>query len=215
MKLCSLLCGLPHSSKKGPEHDFGTLLGQGAWGKVYKSLWKGLPVAKKVLQCSGKKAWKLPLAMSEVSTFAAVEPHASLIALLDVELASPATIILVFPLFDRTLSRRDPSQGAQATPEEVMHIAGGLLAALSHLHAHGIIHTDVKPSNVLVDGPGLPQTIAHAKRDHWALFARRLLQLPECMRVCLSDLGSAQPGDPDQRSLSLQEESDLENHWKQ
>ena len=206
MKLCSLLTGSPHSPEKGPEHDFGTLLGQGSWGVVYKSLWKGLPVAKKVLQCSGKEAWKLPFAMSEVSTFAAVEPHASLIALLDVELVSPATIILVFPLFGRTLSCRDRSQGTQATPEEVMHIAGGLLAALGHLHTHGIIHTDVKPSNVLVDGPGLPQTIAHAKRDHWALFARRLLQLPERMRVCLSDLGLAQPGDPDQRSLSPQEE---------
>ena len=96
-----------------------------------------------------------------------------------------------------------------------MHIAGGLLAALSHLQAHSIIHTDVKPSNVLVDGPGLPRKWANAGRDHWVLFARRLLQLPECMHVCLSDLGSAQPGDPDQRSLSLQEESDLENHWKQ
>ena len=213
MKLCSLLTGseTPFPS----EHDFGALLGQGAWGAVYKSLWKGLPVAKKVLQCSGKEAWRLPFAMSEVSTFAAVEPHKSLIALLDVELVSPATIILVFPLFGRTLSCRDRSQGTQATPEEVMHIAGGLLAALGHLHTHGIIHTDVKPSNVLIDGPGIPRIIANAGRDHWALFARRLLQLPECMRVCLSDLGSAEPGDPDQRRMSIKEESDLENHWKQ
>ena len=55
--------------------------------------------------------------------------------------------------------------GAEPDPER---LAGDLLSALAHIHAAGIIHRDVKPANVLLDGDG---------------------------RACLTDFGVARPQD--------------------
>ncbi|RHW25154.1 serine/threonine protein kinase [Nocardioides immobilis] len=45
--------------------------------------------------------------------------------------------------------------GGPLPAEEVAAIGSGLATALSHVHANGIVHRDVKPSNVLVTGTGL------------------------------------------------------------
>ncbi|MCB9676784.1 MAG: serine/threonine-protein kinase PknK [Alphaproteobacteria bacterium] len=39
-------------------------------------------------------------------------------------------------------------------PENIVGIAFELLEALEHLHAHGVVHGDLKPSNVIVDTDG-------------------------------------------------------------
>lgn len=40
------------------------------------------------------------------------------------------------------------------SPEAIVRIAYELLEALEHLHAHGVVHGDLKPSNVIVDLDG-------------------------------------------------------------
>ncbi|MEZ4319791.1 MAG: serine/threonine-protein kinase [Myxococcota bacterium] len=40
------------------------------------------------------------------------------------------------------------------TPEAIVRIAFELLEALEHLHEHGVVHGDLKPSNVIVDTEG-------------------------------------------------------------
>ncbi|KAG2488832.1 hypothetical protein HYH03_012631 [Edaphochlamys debaryana] len=49
---------------------------------------------------------------------------------------------------DKTLCR---SRGRPLPPDLVRCVAWQLLGALEHCHAHGVIHRDVKPANVLLD----------------------------------------------------------------
>ncbi|MFF1796609.1 serine/threonine-protein kinase, partial [Kitasatospora sp. NPDC058263] len=40
---------------------------------------------------------------------------------------------------------------------DVRHLGRDLAQTLAHVHAHGVVHRDVKPSNVLVDAAGRPR----------------------------------------------------------
>ena len=81
----------------------------------------------------------------ELAALATLPPHAHVISL--VASPSPPDGRLLMPCARGTLARymraRQPTGAVAAWCEE-------LSAALGHLHAHGVVHRDVKPSTVLV-----------------------------------------------------------------
>jgi WD40 repeat protein len=56
----------------------------------------------------------------------------------------------------RRLSRVDPRTGARRSVRECVEMAAAVADALAHAHAQGVLHRDVKPSNVLVREDGQP-----------------------------------------------------------
>ncbi|WP_308916520.1 protein kinase domain-containing protein [Jannaschia sp. LMIT008] len=56
--------------------------------------------------------------------------------------------------------------GAPVDPDWTLRVVRGLLDALSHVHAHGMLHRDVAPDNVLVDGDGRPVLIDFGAARH-------------------------------------------------
>ena len=121
------------------------LLGRGGYGQVHRSLIAGKQVATKAFASKS-------CAMREVAVAASFEPHPNIIRLLDVHIQGKM-VYLVYPLYPGTLAilTRAPSRSLE--PEELFHIAKCLLGGLRRLHEAGVIHTDLKPSNILADGP--------------------------------------------------------------
>ena len=169
-----------------------TVLGEGSFGHVARREIGGELVAVKEFRAATRSD-----ALQEVAVSAALTPHPCVIQLLDV-LAVGKEVHLVYPLWGQALDKfveqrraRPPHRGSL---EESIHIFKSLLSATRHMHTHGLVHTDIKPPNMLVKGcdwiggPNLEENLQS--------FGRRLLQLPLKMHVCLADLGSSLAGDP-------------------
>ncbi len=130
-------------------------IGRGGVAVVYRAKDErlGTSVAVKVLSpslASGDEA--LARFEREARAGAAVE-HPAIARLLDAGLEG-ATHYLVFEMLTGgTLAERLRSGGALPWREAV-RLAAQVARALAALHAAGVIHRDVKPSNVLVDAEG-------------------------------------------------------------
>lgn len=153
--------------------DFTILqkMGEGAYGKVLLVQYKEEPQLQVVLKCVIKErilvdTWtrdrKLGTIPSEIKVMAALNkwPHENIIQLLDffeddqfyhIEMephGNPGT-----DLFD--LIELQPSM----SEAQCKSIFKQLVAAVRHLHAHDIVHRDIKDENVIVDSEGAVKLI--------------------------------------------------------
>ena len=114
--------------------------------------------------------------------------------LLDVFVRHDA-VLLVYPRFDASL--RNICKQRTFVELEVKLVMRSLLHACAHLHMHGLVHTDVKPQNVLVKGVGLSQCRSGciscypnwSDADACLQFSKDVDNLPSLLEVVLGDLG--------------------------
>jgi hypothetical protein len=78
--------------------------------------------------------------------------HPGVVAIYDVDEASRALAMEWIP--GGTLRQRLRAHGGPLPADEIERVAGSLLGTLAHVHARGIAHGDLKPSNLLLRQPG-------------------------------------------------------------
>ena len=179
---------------------------QGSYGQVFVAEYKGEKAVAKVfgnvITERGVKRHRAATmeercnsARCEVAASAAFPPNKNILELVDVCIwrSSP---VLIYPRFDSSLLCLIRQRSLLEV--ERRHVMASLFHAGAHLHAHGLVHADIKPGNVLTKGPGL-------KQPHWGdsvgcqAFCNDIVLLPHLLGVVLGDLGSVELADPDQR----------------
>lgn len=79
-----------------------------------------------------------------------IPPHPNVPQIIAVGTTSDA-LITVMP-YVRTDLQKFLQLTPSPSPSALLHLAHGILSALAHLHAHGIVHRNIHPANILVDG---------------------------------------------------------------
>ncbi len=136
---------------KVPGYALEKLLGEGAYGQVWRGtqIRTNKTVAIKVFIQRGGLDWIF--LQREVERLTKLDRHPNIVTLLDTDLESepPSYVMDLIEggALDQYVDADTPTPQAQ-----VMRWAGQICQALSYVHAKGLIHCDLKPANILVDG---------------------------------------------------------------
>jgi serine/threonine protein kinase len=70
--------------------------------------------------------------------------------------ALECAVVLVFPFHGQDLAKLLVAAGpAGLPPLQIVDFMRQMLSGVAHCHAHGVMHADLKPANILVDAHGL------------------------------------------------------------
>lgn len=133
-------------------YRLGRVLGEGGYARVYEAVDTSLgrTVALKVITGDGADPSDAQRVRSEIRLLASLS-HPSLVTLYDARLASTPTYLAMELIAGPTLT--DVIARGPVPTADVARYGGELAEALSVIHSRGIVHRDVKPSNILLRPP--------------------------------------------------------------
>src|SRR5256885_5739425 len=127
-------------------------IGRGGMGVVYRGMDVKLerPVAIKVLpEAFGDVADVRERFLREARTAAKLS-HQNIVPIYRADEMRGVVFIVMALVDGESLADRLTKRGALA-PRELVPILRDVASALDHAHAHGVVHRDVKPENILID----------------------------------------------------------------
>lgn len=136
-------------------YRIGAELGRGAGATVSRAvdLRLGRDVALKVFHPGQDPQVRSRFAAEAVAL--ARLSHPGLVSIFDAGVAAGGRMFLVMQYVDGESLRVRLADGP-LSPAETAAAGTRLASALAHVHANGIVHRDVKPSNIVLDAEGLP-----------------------------------------------------------
>jgi serine/threonine protein kinase len=144
------------STLRRGKYTVDRILGVGAMGAVYAATHRnGMRVAVKVLHAELSNVEELRSRFLRDGYVANRVHHSGLVRVLDDDVDDDGSTFLVMELLEgRTLDAEWDAALRQLPPARVVALADAVLDVLAAVHAHGIVHRDVKPHNVFLTGDG-------------------------------------------------------------
>lgn len=126
-------------------------VGGGGMADVYKAQDRLLdrPVAVKILHAQFQSDEEFIEKFHREAQAAARLSHPNIVNIYDVGVSGDDHYIVMEYVPGRTLKELIQQKG-HLSPEEALTITGEIAEALAHAHAHGLVHCDIKPHNILM-----------------------------------------------------------------
>jgi serine/threonine protein kinase len=131
-------------------------LGIGGMGTVYRAwhlrleTWRAIKVMKPELAHDADFAARFEREARVIEGLR----HPHLVALFDLSQTSDGALYIVYELVEgETLAARQAAQG-RFSADEIALLLGQVADGLAFAHAHGVIHRDVSPDNIMIQGAG-------------------------------------------------------------
>ncbi len=149
--------------------DLLDTVARGGFGVVYRARERALErdVAIKLIDHQSSQRAGAPQPMQEIASLSALR-HPNVVPLYGSGILQGGIAYLVMPWIDGSSLRARLARDVQLPVETVLRIGIELADALAAFHARGLVHRDVKPENVLLDGERailIDMGLVCAKRD--------------------------------------------------
>ncbi|XP_053964414.1 raf homolog serine/threonine-protein kinase Raf [Anastrepha ludens] len=148
-----------------PAHSKYTILGRGAFGTVFKAIYRGQPVAVKIVRNVSKANAQSMRNEMQILGW----KHRNIIQIFKVEITPNFGIVIMEQFMGKSL--QEIIEATQLPLEHRIFITLDILSALSYCHNRRLLHLDVKPQNVLVSFVGTQPQLRDETLS--TLFARR------------------------------------------